>query len=68
MRIGRIVNLVVIVWLVIGAAAVFQRGYFDEVADNCSTAATIAATVLVGPLNYTGANPKVDCELPQPSQ
>jgi hypothetical protein len=25
-------------------------------------------TIVAGPLNYVGANPKVSCELPQPSQ
>jgi hypothetical protein len=24
-------------------------------------------TILAGPLNYFGVNPKVDCKLPQPS-
>jgi hypothetical protein len=35
---------------------------------NCATAATIAVTILAGPLNYLGANPKVTCHLPQPSK
>ena len=35
---------------------------------NCASLGTIAVTVLVGPLNYAGVNPKVgDCHLPQPS-
>ena len=25
-------------------------------------------TILAGPLNYVGANPKIDCEVPQPSR
>jgi len=25
-------------------------------------------TILAGPLNYVGVNPKVSCHLPQPSQ
>jgi hypothetical protein len=35
---------------------------------NCATAGTIALTVVVGPLNYAGVNPRVaDCKLPRPS-
>ena len=29
---------------------------------------TVFVTIVAGPLNYVGANPKVSCELPQPSQ
>jgi len=25
-------------------------------------------TILAGPLNYVGVNPKVSCQIPQPSQ
>ena len=28
----------------------------------------IAVTILAGPLNYVGVNPKVACHFPQPSQ
>ncbi|MGA9871770.1 MAG: hypothetical protein WBQ44_11595 [Rhodococcus sp. (in: high G+C Gram-positive bacteria)] len=65
----RIVTLIVVVWLVIGAFAVFQRGYFESAPENCASVGTIALTVVAGPLNYAGVNPEVkDCELPQPSQ
>ncbi|MCQ4121494.1 hypothetical protein [Rhodococcus tibetensis] len=68
MRIGRLVTFIVVVWLIIGAIAVWQRGYFKEADANCASAGTIAVTVIAGPLNYAGVNPKVDCEVPQPSQ
>ncbi|MFZ2175086.1 MAG: hypothetical protein WAW17_13855 [Rhodococcus sp. (in: high G+C Gram-positive bacteria)] len=68
MRIGRLVSVIVVVWLVIGAIAVFQRGYFEDASADCASAGTIAVTVIAGPLNYAGVNPKVDCEIPQPSQ
>jgi hypothetical protein len=59
----------VLVWLLVGAFAAFQRGYFENAQTNCATAGTIALTVVVGPLNYAGVNPKVEnCRLPQPSQ
>ncbi|ATQ28882.1 hypothetical protein D092_16970 [Rhodococcus ruber Chol-4] len=63
----RILTFVVLVWLVIGAVAAGQRGYFTEAEQNCADFATVAVTVIAGPLNYAGVNPKVECELPQPS-
>ena len=64
----RLVSLLVLVWLVIGAIAAGQRGYYGGGDANCATFGTIAVTILAGPLNYFGVNPTVDCELPQPSQ
>jgi hypothetical protein len=68
MRGGGIISAIVVVWLVIGVVATFQRGYLKNNDQNCASLGTIAVTVLVGPLNYAGVNPKVaDCHLPQPS-
>ncbi|TCJ99919.1 hypothetical protein [Nocardia alba] len=65
---SRIVSIVVLVWLLIGVLAAGQRGYYTERDQNCATLGTIAVTIIAGPLNYVGANPKVDdCDLPQPS-
>ena len=65
----RLVSLLVLVWLVIGAVAAGQRGYYSGDDANCATFGTIAITILAGPLNYFGVNPKVEnCELPAPSQ
>ena len=59
----RFVGLLVIVWLIVGAIAACQRGYFTNAAQNCASAGTIAVTVIAGPLNYVGVNPKVtDCQ------
>ena len=44
----RLVGIVVVVWLLIGVFATFQRGYFEKTETNCATAGTIALTVLVG--------------------
>ncbi|GAA4369628.1 hypothetical protein [Nocardioides caricicola] len=66
-----ILAIIVIAWLVIGAAAAYQRGYFGDDRDvNCKTAGDTVLTILAGPLNYVGANPKVDCEVnvPEPSK
>lgn len=70
MRIG---SLLLVLWLLIGVAAAFQRGYLGGDVD-CAKASTVAVTVVAGPLNYVGVNPKIDCpavdldvEVPQPS-
>lgn len=63
-----LIGIVVVIWLVIGAAAAYQRGYFSSDQDvNCKTTGDTALTVVAGPLNYLGANPKVNCRVPQPS-
>ncbi len=65
MRIGA---AVIIIWLVIGAIAAWQRGYFGRENDSCAKAGNTAITILVGPLDYIGVNPKVHCTVPQPSK
>ena len=37
---------------------------------DCTHAGTVAVTILAGPLNYMGVNPKVNCTatIPQPSR
>jgi hypothetical protein len=68
MRYGGAVGVIVLVWLLIGVFAAWQRDYFKGGDTSCATAGTIAATVIAGPLNYAGVNPKVaNCHLPQPS-
>nr|WP_090339797.1 hypothetical protein [Mycolicibacterium malmesburyense]CRL68374.1 hypothetical protein CPGR_00847 [Mycolicibacterium malmesburyense] len=69
MRGGGILGVLVLVWLLIGAFAAYQRGYFETSETNCATAGSIALTVVAGPLNYAGVNPTVEnCNLPEPSQ
>jgi hypothetical protein len=64
-----LIGILVVVWLVIGAAAAFQRGYFgDDREVNCKTFGDTALTIVAGPLNYVGVNPKIDCKTPQPSK
>jgi hypothetical protein len=60
-----ILGVVVLVWLLIGFAA-----YQDCLKGGpIARQGTIALTVVVGPLNYAGVNPKVtNCNVPQPSQ
>ncbi len=65
-----LIGLLVVIWLVIGAVAAFQRGYFgDDQEVSCKTLGDTALTIVAGPLNYIGVNPKIQCEdAPEPSQ
>ena len=66
---SRLVGIVVLVWLLIGLLAAFQRGYFGDDRDvSCRGAGDTVLTIVAGPLNYVGVNPKVDCKVPQPSK
>jgi hypothetical protein len=58
--------VIVLIWLVIGAVAAAQRGYFARDTKTCAEFGTIAITVVAGPLNYLGINPKVECETIEP--
>ncbi len=63
-----IVGIIITAWLVIGVAASLQRGYFgNDRAVSCKTGADTGLTILAGPLNYAGVNPKVHCKAPRPS-
>ncbi len=67
----RIIALIVVVWLVIGALAAYQRDYFDDTVTNCAEASNIGLTIVAGPLNYLGVNPEVECadiNVPEPSE
>ncbi len=66
---GKLIGIIVLVWLVIGALAAYQRDYFTDKRDvTCKTTSDTVLTVLAGPLNYVGVNPKVKCSVPQPSK
>lgn len=68
-RTSSVATVLVLVWLLIGALAAGQRGYFNSGDTSCAGAGTIIVTVLAGPLNYLGVNPKIQCpQLPQPSK
>jgi hypothetical protein len=57
MRLG---SVILVIWLVIGVIASAQRGYFSDRV-SCATAGTVVVTILAGPLNYVGVNPKLSC-------
>lgn len=64
----RYLGVIVLVWLLIGALATWQRGYLQRSDTSCASTGTVMLTVIAGPLNYAGVNPKVtDCHLPEPS-
>jgi hypothetical protein len=63
-----LLGILILIWLLIGAFAAGQRGYFGGSSANCGKVSTTVVTILAGPLNYVGANPKVDCKVPQPSK
>jgi membrane-bound ClpP family serine protease len=68
MRGSGILGVLVLVWLLIGVLAAWQRDYFKGEQTSCASAGTVAVTVIAGPLNYFGVNEKVKgCHLPQPS-
>ena len=64
----RIISILLLIWLIIGAVAGAQRHYYSSGSANCAKASTIAVTILAGPLNYFGMNPKVSCVAPKPSK
>ena len=69
---GKIIGIVVVIWLLIGVLAAWQRGYFGNNQDvSCKSGSDTALTIVAGPLNYFGVNPKVKCpsvHLPKPSK
>ena len=68
---GRLLGIIVVIWLVIGVLAAAQRGYFSGDDDvSCKEFGDTALTIVAGPLNYVGVNPKITCEkidTPEPS-
>ena len=68
-RLTGLIGLLVVVWLVIGVLAAVQRHYFTgSQKPSCATVSTTVVTMIAGPLNYVGANPKIKCKAPQPSK
>jgi hypothetical protein len=66
MRIG---GIIVVLWLVVGLLAAIQRDYFSGKDTNCAHTGTVIVTIVAGPLNYLGVNPKIKhCNVPQPSK
>lgn len=64
----RATTAIVLLWLIIGLIAAGQRHYYNHGPANCSQTGTLLVTIVAGPLNYIGVNPKVSCKTPQPSK
>ncbi|WP_436527557.1 hypothetical protein [Actinoplanes sp. HUAS TT8] len=66
MRAGAVI---IVIWLLLGLVASYQRGYFKDTGDtSCAEAGTVIVTTVAGPLNWLGVNPKIKCEVPPPSK
>ena len=66
---GGLIGVIVVIWLIIGVIAAAQRGYFGSDQDvSCKTFGDTALTIVAGPLNYVGVNPKIHCTTPKPSK
>jgi hypothetical protein len=61
-------SVVLAVWLLIGLVAAVQRGYFGTADTTCAGVGTVLVTMVAGPLNYLGVNPKVQCQTPRPAR
>ncbi len=69
MRTSITLSVLVLIWLAIGVAAAAQRGYFSTSEASCSSLGSTVVTVFVGPLNYIGVNPIIECpSVPEPSE
>jgi hypothetical protein len=69
MRFGTIGGVIVLLWLILGGIAAYERGYFGDSGDaSCAEAGTVIVTVVAGPLNWLGVNPKITCDIPEPSK
>ncbi len=60
MRGGGILGVIVLVWLVIGVLAAYQRDYFKTEANNCATAGTIASDGRCWAVELRGGEPEGD--------
>jgi hypothetical protein len=65
-----VISVLLVIWLLIGLAAAVQRGYLssNDNETSCAEVGTTLVTIIAGPLNYLGANPKIDCDAPEPSR
>lgn len=69
MRTTSIGGIIVIIWLILGAIAANERGYFKDSGEtSCAKAGTVIVTIVAGPLNWMGVNPKIKCDIPAPSK
>ena len=69
MRPTSIGGVIILIWLILGGVAAYDRGYFKDSGEtSCAKAGTVIVTVVAGPLNWLGINPKIKCNIPAPSK
>lgn len=67
--VSKAITWLVVIWLIIGVIAAVQRHYFGGSAKPaCTKVSDTVLTIVAGPLNYVGVNPKIKCKVPQPSK
>jgi carbon starvation protein CstA len=57
----RLFWVLIVIWLLIGVVAAGQRHDYTTSSVDCAGAGTIVVTILFGPVNYLGGNPKLTC-------
>jgi len=58
----KLIGLLLIIWLVIGAVAAVRRHYYSGSTTDCAKDSATAVMIVAGPLNYVG------CESQRPLQ
>jgi hypothetical protein len=54
--------ILVIIWFILGASSANDRGYFETGRNHdCTFIGSALLTVVAGPLNYAGLDPKASC-------
>ena len=63
------IGLLIVIWLIVGGIAAAQRGYFNPGRDvNCRKTSDTVLTVVAGLSTTSAINPKVKCNVPEPSK
>ena len=61
-------SVLLVIWLVIGAIAAGQRGYYSGPVSSCTAGGTIAVTILAGPAQLPGRQPEGQLHTPAAQQ
>lgn len=57
------IMIIFVVWLLIGLVVVAQCNYFESLWTLCAKVGMVFVMIVVGLLNYIGANLKIDCSM-----
>jgi hypothetical protein len=54
--------ILVLIWFILGVSSANERGYFDAGRNHdCTFIGSALLTVVAGPINYAGLDPKASC-------